>query len=126
PATGELHQLGRRGGERRTRHLYPRDVPDDGRLRQHAGRPVAIQREREGAADAAIAERLFLVVDGDQEAAVPRALLHGDFLAERPDDVVSLGRGEATELDVGGAPADSRCARGIVADEEGLVAIEVW
>src|SRR5262249_24371040 len=126
PVPGELHELRRRGGERRPGHLHPRDFPDDRGLRQRAGSSVAIECEREGAADAPIVKRLFLVGDGDQNAAVPGALLHSELVAERTDEVVSLRRGEAAELYVGAPGADGGRLRGVIADEEGLVAVEIW
>ena len=106
-------------------HLHAGDLPDDGDLRQRAGGLVAVERERQGAAHPPIVERLLLVVDGDDQPAVPRALLHGDLVAERPDDVVALRRGESAELDVGAPGADGGRLSGVVADEERAVAVEI-
>jgi hypothetical protein len=63
-------------------------------------------------------KRLLLVVDGDQEPAVPRALLHSDLLAERTDNVVSLRRGKAAELYVGAPGTDGRRLSGVITEEE--------
>jgi hypothetical protein len=41
------------------------------------------------------------MVDGDDQPAVPRALLDRDLLTERDNELVSLRRGKAAELDVG-------------------------
>jgi len=49
----------------------------------------AIDRERQGPPDPRIVERLSLVVGLDQAAAVPVALLHGDAVAERADQLVA-------------------------------------
>src|SRR5262249_18304578 len=57
---------------------------------------------------------------------VARAVLHSDLRAERTDEVVSLRRGEAAELYVGAPGADGGRLRGVIADEEGLVAVEIW
>jgi hypothetical protein len=54
-----------------------------------------------------VVERLLLVVHGDEIQAVPGALLHGDLVAQRLDELIPLRRAEAAELDVG-APGPNR------------------
>jgi hypothetical protein len=48
----------------------------------------------------------LLVIDGHHQDAVPRALLHRDLVTESTLERVTLGRGEAAELDVGALPSD--------------------
>src|SRR5262249_55921463 len=77
----------------------------NGDLRQcrRAVPPVDGQGQR--TADAGIVERPFLVVRRYQTAAIPVALLHSDFIAQRLDEFVARRRREATELDRGAVRA---------------------
>src|SRR5262249_19560288 len=70
-----------------------------GDLRQCRRAVPAVDRKSEGAADAGIVKRLFLVVWCDQTAAVPVALLNRDFVAQCLDEFVARRRREAPELD---------------------------
>ena len=60
---GELLELRRRGGPRRARHLDAADLLDHGDPRQAARGAVAVQGQRQRAADALVVEGLPLVVD---------------------------------------------------------------
>src|SRR6516165_9514247 len=59
----------------------------------------AVDRQGQRTADPCIIEGLFLVVRGDEAAAIPVALLHGDIAVERPLEFITRRRREAPEFD---------------------------
>src|SRR5262249_20311290 len=97
---GELLELGGRGGPRRPRPLDARHVLDAWALWPGLGALVGVESQGQGAAYALVPERLLLMVEGDQDDAVPGALLHGDLVAEGLHDAVPLRGAEAAELRV--------------------------
>ena len=81
-------------------------------------RLVAVQGQRERAADAPVVEGLLLVVHRHQQHAVPGALLHGDLRPQRLHQAVAVRRGEAAELDMRALAADGRHLGGGRRDED--------
>ena len=104
---------------------HPAHRLEDGNPGEVLGALPAIQGERQGPAHAHVVEGLSLVVRRGEKHAVPVALLHGDVLAERGDEVVaSLGR-EAAELDRRPVAADRLHAQAFLLGEDRLEAVEV-
>jgi hypothetical protein len=66
----------------------------------------AVDRQGQGAADANIVERLFLVVRRDRAADVPIPLLDDDLVAKRADQLVARRGRHAAELDRSAVAAD--------------------
>src|SRR5207248_1894043 len=101
------------------------DQLDDRDPRQRLRALVPVERERERAPHALVIPRPLLVVAGDEEDAVPRALLHDDLVPERAHDAVTLRRRNAAELDVRALRAQPAHLRRRVPDVEPSVTVEI-
>src|SRR5438034_335694 len=77
------------------------------------------------AAHALVIERLLLLIERDLDRAVPRAFLHRDLVAERADELVSLGRREAAELDHGALTTDRGNLGAGILDEHRAKPVEI-
>src|SRR2546422_6196558 len=125
PVAGQLLELRRPRGEGHARHLHASRLFHDRDLGQRLRPLVTIEGERERAAHALVVEGLALVVERDQDHAVPGALLHGELRAERGDEAVALGGREAAGLYVRSLAADRRHLGRRVLDEDRPVAVQV-
>jgi hypothetical protein len=114
---GEPLQVCGRRGQGGPHAQHARHLAQDGEPRQNRRALVTIQSEREGASHARVVERLALVIDRERIAALPRALLHGDRVAQGLHEGVTLRGREASELDHRALAADGRDLRGRVPHE---------
>ncbi|HEV8031867.1 MAG TPA: hypothetical protein VGP42_12695 [Stellaceae bacterium] len=125
PKAGDLLQLVLRRGQRGAGKDDAADSMNVSDLGERRDAVPAINRQRQGAADSSVAERLPLVVRGDQAAAVPVALLHRDPLAERGFQFIARGGRETAKLDGRAVAADRVDPGRLLVGENALEPVEV-
>ena len=97
----------------------------DGDLREVLRPAPAVDRKGQRAAHPRVAVGLAGVVRGEEQRAVPVALLHRDLVAERVHEVVARLRREAPELDGGPVAADGLDAHRHLLGDDRLEPVEV-
>ena len=101
------------------------DGVDDRDLGQFGRAVPAVDCQGQGAADARVVERLFLMVRGQHCAAVPVAGLDGDLVAERFLQFIDRGGRKAAELDRGAVAADRIDPGRLLVGEDPLERVEI-
>ena len=125
PVAGELLELRVGRGQRMTGEHHAAHRLHDRDAGQVLRAAPPVHREGEGAAHPRVVIRLARVVRGEQEHAVPVALLHRDLVAERLDEVVARLWREAAELDRRPVAANGLDAHRHVLGDDGPEAVEV-